>query len=167
MDQTGTKDVIHNVCHCCLPQVQDAMQPYVAGVARTAGGGDKWWTAFITTTSSTPTSPSDSKKTKTRVETKTPTAVIITAYLIRISPSANKHKYKYKYKDKEKVTKRPHMCYIFENDMTQGYQIWWWWVRPDQTSFSQFLAVSHRFSPFLTVSHRFLLFLTVSHRFFS
>ena len=31
------------------------------------------------------------------------------------------HKYKDKYKDK--VTKRPNMCYIFENDMAQGCQI--------------------------------------------
>ena len=28
-----------------------------------------------------------------------------------------------KYKDKDKVTERPNMCYIFENDMTQGCQI--------------------------------------------
>ena len=31
-------------------------------------------------------------------------------------------------KDKDKVTRRPNMCYIFENDMTQGCQIWWRWV---------------------------------------
>ena len=37
------------------------------------------------------------------------------------------HKYKDKYKDKDKdkdkdkMTKRPNKCYIFENDMTQGY----------------------------------------------
>ena len=29
--------------------------------------------------------------------------------------------HKYKDKDKEKMTKRPNECYIFENDMTQGY----------------------------------------------
>ena len=29
----------------------------------------------------------------------------------------------HKYKDKYKMTKRPNKCYIFENDMTQGYQI--------------------------------------------
>ena len=27
-------------------------------------------------------------------------------------------------KDKDKTTERPHKCYIFENDTTQGYQIW-------------------------------------------
>ena len=29
-------------------------------------------------------------------------------------------------KDKDAMTKRPHMCHIFENDTTQGYQIRWW-----------------------------------------
>ena len=33
----------------------------------------------------------------------------------------DKDKDKYKDKDKDKVTKRPSMYYIFENDMTQGY----------------------------------------------
>ena len=33
------------------------------------------------------------------------------------------HKYKDNDKDKDKVTERPNMCYIFENDMTQGCQI--------------------------------------------
>ena len=28
--------------------------------------------------------------------------------------------------DKDEMTKRPNMCHIFENDMTQGYQIRWW-----------------------------------------
>ena len=43
--------------------------------------------------------------------------------------SDHKYKDKYKYKDKDKdkdkdkMTKRPNKCYIFENDMTQGYQI--------------------------------------------
>ena len=32
-----------------------------------------------------------------------------------------KYKYKYKDKDKDKMTKRHNKCYIFENDMTQGY----------------------------------------------
>ena len=27
--------------------------------------------------------------------------------------------------DKDEMTKRPNMCHIFENDMTQGYQIQW------------------------------------------
>ena len=27
------------------------------------------------------------------------------------------------HKDKDKMTKRPNMCHIFENDMTQGCQI--------------------------------------------
>ena len=31
------------------------------------------------------------------------------------------HKDKDKDKDKDKMTKRPNKCYIFENDMTQGY----------------------------------------------
>ena len=35
----------------------------------------------------------------------------------------DKDKYKDKDKDKDKMTKRPNKCYIFENDMTQGYQI--------------------------------------------
>ena len=35
----------------------------------------------------------------------------------------DKAKDKDKDKDKDKITKRPNMCYIFENDMTQGYQI--------------------------------------------
>ena len=30
-------------------------------------------------------------------------------------------KYKDKDNDKYKMTKRPNMCHIFENDMTQGY----------------------------------------------
>ena len=34
-----------------------------------------------------------------------------------------KYKDKDKDKDKEKMTKRPNMCHIFENDMTQGYQL--------------------------------------------
>ena len=34
-----------------------------------------------------------------------------------------RHKDKDKDKDKDKMTKRPNMCHIFENDMTQGYQI--------------------------------------------
>ena len=40
----------------------------------------------------------------------------------------DKNKDKDKDKDKDKVTERPNMCYIFENDMTQGCQIWWRWV---------------------------------------
>ena len=41
----------------------------------------------------------------------------------------DKHKHKHKKdkkekdKHKDKITKRPNMCYIFENGMTQGYQI--------------------------------------------
>ena len=35
--------------------------------------------------------------------------------------SDHKYKDKYKDKDKDKMTKRPNKCYIFENDMTQGY----------------------------------------------
>ena len=35
----------------------------------------------------------------------------------------DKGKIKDKDKDKDRVTKRPNMCYIFENDMTQGCQI--------------------------------------------
>ena len=35
----------------------------------------------------------------------------------------DKYKDKDKDKDKDKVTERPNMCYIFENDMTQGCQI--------------------------------------------
>ena len=38
----------------------------------------------------------------------------------------DKDKRKDKDKDKDKMTKRPNMCHIFENDMTQGYQLWWW-----------------------------------------
>ena len=38
----------------------------------------------------------------------------------------DKRKDKDKDKDKDKMTKRPNMCHIFENDMTQGYQLWWW-----------------------------------------
>ena len=34
-----------------------------------------------------------------------------------------KDKYKDKYKYKDKITKRPNKSYIFENNMTQGYQI--------------------------------------------
>ena len=34
-----------------------------------------------------------------------------------------KDKDKDKYNDKYEMTKRPNMCHIFENDMTQGYQI--------------------------------------------
>ena len=30
-------------------------------------------------------------------------------------------RHKDKDKDKDKMTKRPNKCYIFENDMTQGY----------------------------------------------
>ena len=33
------------------------------------------------------------------------------------------HKDKDKDNDKYEMTKRPNMCHIFENDMTQGYQI--------------------------------------------
>ena len=33
------------------------------------------------------------------------------------------NKDKDKDKDKDKMTKRANKCYIFENDMTQGYQI--------------------------------------------
>ena len=35
----------------------------------------------------------------------------------------DKDKDKDKDTDKDKVLKRPNMCYIFEKDMTQGYQI--------------------------------------------
>ena len=35
----------------------------------------------------------------------------------------HKHKDKDKDDDKDKKTKRPHMCHIFENDLTHGYQI--------------------------------------------
>ena len=34
-----------------------------------------------------------------------------------------KDKYKDKDKDKDKVLKRPNMCYIFEKQKVQGYQI--------------------------------------------
>ena len=34
-----------------------------------------------------------------------------------------KDKDKDNHKDKDKMTKRPNMCHIFENDMTQGCQI--------------------------------------------
>ena len=34
-----------------------------------------------------------------------------------------KYKDKDKDKDKDKMTKRPNMCHIFENYMTQGYQL--------------------------------------------
>ena len=40
----------------------------------------------------------------------------------------DKDKKKDKDKDKDKVTERPNMCYIFENDKTQGCQIWRRWV---------------------------------------
>ena len=40
----------------------------------------------------------------------------------------NKDKDKDNHKDKDKMTKRPNMCHIFENAMTQGCQIWWWWM---------------------------------------
>ena len=35
----------------------------------------------------------------------------------------DKRKYKDKDKDKDKMTKRPNICHIFENDMTSGYQL--------------------------------------------
>ena len=35
----------------------------------------------------------------------------------------DKDKSKDKDKDKDKMTKIPNMCHIFENDMTQGYQL--------------------------------------------
>jgi len=35
----------------------------------------------------------------------------------------DKYKYKDKDKDKDEMTKRPNMCHIFENGMTQGCQI--------------------------------------------
>ena len=34
-----------------------------------------------------------------------------------------RHKDKDKDKDKDKMTKRPNMCHIFENGMTQGCQL--------------------------------------------
>jgi len=35
----------------------------------------------------------------------------------------DKDKYKDKDEDKDKITKRPNICQIFENDMTKGYQL--------------------------------------------
>ena len=34
-----------------------------------------------------------------------------------------KDKYKYKDKDKDKVLQRPNVCYIFEDQWVQGFQI--------------------------------------------
>ena len=42
---------------------------------------------------------------------------------ITFDKDKDKVKVKDKDKDKDRVTERPNMCYIFENDMTQGCQI--------------------------------------------
>ena len=38
-------------------------------------------------------------------------------------PRDDNDKDTHKDKDKDKMTKRPNMCHIFENDLTHGYQI--------------------------------------------
>ena len=44
-------------------------------------------------------------------------------YEYGITFDSRKDKDKDKHKDKDKMTKRPNMCHIFENDRTKGCQI--------------------------------------------
>ena len=43
------------------------------------------------------------------------------------------------------MTKRPNMCHIFEKDMTQGCQIWWWWMNQWCILKGDTSQVMHRF----------------------
>ena len=72
-------------------------------------------------------------KTKTELSTRKSPWIYKFSYYMLQQICIDKYEYgitfdSRKDKDKDKMTKRPKMCYIFENDMIQGCQIWWWWI---------------------------------------